>query len=97
MERIYIFILFIIFYVTADDPAINNAQFSKVLAQQHTKYISSPRWPLKYPTNCDIYYKIISERGTRQTQSFYLEIKWIEFDVKGDMFNCNDYMEVSYK
>ncbi|XP_065054883.1 uncharacterized protein LOC135683530 [Rhopilema esculentum] len=48
--------------------------------------------------HCTIY---ISPFGTYSPSDYYLEIKWISFNIEGNMPNCKDYVEVfltsSYK
>ncbi|XP_065069507.1 cubilin-like [Rhopilema esculentum] len=70
--------------------------FISKLAQLETQYITSPRWPLEYPTNCDVRYKIVQNPNREFQNGFYLQIKWLEFDVKGDMQNCSDFAQIRY-
>ena len=70
--------------------------FISKLAQLETQYITSPRWPLEYPKNCDVRYRIFQNPNKEFQNGFYLQIKWLEFDVKGDMQNCSDFVQIRY-
>ena len=87
-------IILFISCLNADSTSSNNVKYY-VLAQPYTKYISSPNWPLKYPSNYDVFYTIKTEE--KRKSRFYIELKWLEFDVKGDTKACNDFVQIKYK
>ena len=91
LEWLYTSILLLLFHALADS---KNTIAYHVSAQRYTKYITSPNWPLKYPSNCNIFYKIKTDDGAKS--GFYLKLTWLEFDVKGDGHGCSDFVQVKY-
>lgn len=93
--HLYVELLCLISYCICNARAQESIRVYKTFAQQDVNYITSLKWPLKYPVNSDIIYKIV--RNPRVKSEFYLELKWLEFDIKGDMDECDDFVRVRYK
>lgn len=94
IEWLLILTTLLVSCVTTGSTSSNNKRY-QMFAQLHSKFITSPNWPLQYPTDSDFFYTI--EVKEWSNPKLYLELKWLEFDVKGSEDNCDDFVQVKYE
>eukprot|EP00794_Sanderia_malayensis_P017997 gene17997-19794_t len=83
--------VFLIFFMLAGKTTASSYCYSTTLYATTSKSTKS----LSYYTNYDDCTITIRPSSYYSGGSYYLEIKWLSFDVKGNMPNCyNDYVEV---
>ena len=94
IEWLLILTMLLVSCVTTGSTTRNNVRH-QMIAQLHSTYITSPNWPLKYPADSDFFYTI--EVKDWLNPKLYLELKWLEFDVKGGEDNCDDFVQVEHE